>query len=202
MTVYYLFEEGSSGRQYGFGDNKSRLSADVTNTHADIHVHEPQQVDGETRCKLTGDTYPAKETIKSTEYSRTGYGWFGEFWAAYPTGLHELIPALVKDGYSVSSDQEPVQTCDGLADFHKVILMGQDNPEYFVFERGPEGDNGLVSESWAESAAELGNWDSVEAFCDRFGLEPMEDEKLMDKLGVGMDDDRVEFATSGQAKGR
>lgn len=168
--MYYLFELGRNGL----------LEADIMGNQGTVHFDEPERTNYGKKVPIKGNTYPFKDDIKAADWDTTHHEWTGDYWRVDLEPVSVVVESLCEVADTVTADPEVVYQSDSLAQFRGKIEIDEDSGETFEFLRGPvEGDE-RVSRSWAEDAAETGNFDSVEEFADRFNFDVVDDEVLFD----------------------
>lgn len=192
MTIHYGFSwEGGDGLvAYTVGEEKR------------VHFGEIGKYEGYEKVPVTGDTYPVKDNIKSTEWENTHYSWTGDVWVVDASGLREVIESVLERVDEVSAHVDTVHECGALSEFHDKVQVSKDSDDVMSFQRKPLGNKDGVPESWAKDAAKLGNFDSVDEFADRFNLEVLPDSEFTDyELGEDEGDGGLPGSMSGMTTG-
>lgn len=166
--MYYEFELGMNGL----------LEAGVTSGKKAIHFEAPENTSYGRKVPITGDTYKYKADIKDHDWNVTHHEWTGEYWRVDLDAVREVMNTVCRAAGVISADPELVYDADSLTEYEGEIELDGEGSETFEFILGVgEGDE-RVSRSWAEDAAELGNFGGVEEFAERFNFEVVDDEVL------------------------
>lgn len=198
-NLVYEFAPGKEGELLGEPGLDSRVDVDVVMSHGHVHVGEPESTQYGKKVPLKGDTYKAKDSIKSPDWDVTHHEWTGDYWRVDLDTLNITIGALLHDGFTVTAERESVRNCDGLERWHDKVFIDENHTFEFDYSARPGGK--VVSRSRAEKMAKLANYSDVTRFCEDFDVEVRDDDELMEELGVSQDDERVTVITSRQAGG-
>jgi len=148
----------------------------------EVLIKAPGDDIGKNQCRIHGNTYQHKDLIKKLPYGHEGSEWTGEVWAVNKEMTTELAAVLTIAGVDVTIEGGAVAEDDGWGHLREEIeLPGDDNASIQVMV-GPSGPGDKVSRSWAEDAAEKGNYDSVEEFAEQFNLDVASDEEMQKVL--------------------
>lgn len=163
---------------------KIDVGLEPTNDYHDIFIQKPGSGSGDDMCKISGDTYQHKKKIKKLPYGDNGSQWTGDYWEVNKNLTSDLCAVLKVVAVDVCIHSRAVVSDDGWKSLRKEIDI--DDPvgsdETLRLMAGPDSPMEGVSRSWAEDAAETGNFDSVEEFAESFGLNVIDDEEAEDKL--------------------
>lgn len=170
--MYYQFEVGMNGL----------LESGVTSEKKRVHFDSPVTSSYGKKVPIKGKTYPYKEDIKATEWENTHYDWTGEYWQVDLDTVRDVIRMVARAADEVSCDPEVVYESDSMEPWRGEIELEEEGGETFEFIMGPTEGDERVSRSWAEDAAEVGNYDSVEDFADEFNFDVVDDEVLFGDL--------------------
>lgn len=190
MILQLFLDE--SGSKIGHGDNTGIVRMFQSPGESQVHFGKPGDNVDNNMVPITGETYPAKDTIKEADYARTSRGWYDNVWACKVDTLDEVAVALLKEGWEVSVEAQAAMKCNNLAPMLEDYLIDNGHCEV-RFKKPPSEEDRRVSRSWAEGAAQLGNFDSVDEFAGKFDLVVVDDEVLMRDMGVDSEDRRVEL---------
>ncbi len=170
--MYYHFELGMNGL----------LDSGVTSEKKSVHFAAPVNTGYGKKVPIEGNTYPYKEDIKATEWEATHYNWTGEYWEVDLDTVIEVMRKLCRAADEVSVEPEVVYESESLEPWRGEIELDDGGHETFEFIMGPTEGDERVSRSWAEDAAELGNYDSVGEFAERFNFDVVDDEVLFEDI--------------------
>lgn len=160
------------------------ITLEVSDSRGGVEIQKPGEGCADGQCRITGNTYNAKDDIKKLPYGDDGTQWNGEVWLVNKHKVAELTAVLMKAGYSLTIDGKAVSHCDDFGELREEVDLPGDEDGTVDVMYGPHGDNDEVSCSWAEDAADLGNYDDVETFADKFGLTIVEDEVIRERHNV------------------
>lgn len=174
----------SSGEAVGGPKGKIVLGLEPTDEYHDIFVGKPGSGDGDDMCKVSGETYQAKDDIKELPYGSDGTEWTGEYWQVSEGATAALCSVLLHEDWDVCIHAEAVVSDESWGNLRKEIDVGDSlhTDETLHLMAGPESPMEGVSRSWAEDAAQVGKFGSAEEFADEFGLNIIEDDEAEEKL--------------------
>jgi len=168
--MYYQFEIQENGM----------VDADVSSDKGEVHFNDPARGDYGKVVPITGNTYPYKDEIKETDWEETHRRWNkqAEYWQADLDTIRRVINQVCRYCPDVTVEPEVVEESGSLKEFRGEISIGE--KETFEFLSGPNEGDERVSRSWAEDAAEVGNYDGVEDFAEQYNLNVVDDKELFD----------------------
>ena len=166
----------------------------------EVHIGDIDESVAGGACPITGNSYPYKDTIKELPYGDDGTQWTGDVWVVNPRKTTELVALLLDDGASVSLDASVLEYDEDWGVLRREILLDDEGSEVLRVMHPPYGDDNKVPESWAKSAGDLGNFDSVEEFAERFDLNIVPDEEAKEELGLDDSDDEVGYFDTDSAR--
>jgi len=174
----------SSGEAVNGPQGKVVLDLEPTDDYHDIFIDEPGSGDGDDMCKISGETYQAKDDIKELPYGSDGTEWTGEYWQVNEEATAALCSVLLQEGWDVAIAAKAVISDESWGNLRKEIDVDDSlhTEETLHLMAGPESPMEGVSRSWAKDAAQVGSFESAEAFADEFGLNIIEDDEAEDKL--------------------
>jgi|APHM01.1.fsa_nt_gi hypothetical protein len=154
------------------------LDLEPTDDMHDVYVGEPGSGDSDDMCKISGETYQAKDDIKELPYGSDGTEWTGEYWQVSEDMTATLCSVLVAEGWGVAIHGKSVVADEDWDELRHEIDIDSSlhSEETLHLMAGPESPMEGVSQSWAEHAAQVGRFDSAEEFVERFGLNVIEDD--------------------------
>lgn len=166
--MYYKFEIQENGM----------VEPDVQSEEGVVHFDKPKRGDFQKVVPIKGDTYSYKDDIKATEWEDTHRKWNGEYWQADCDSIRLVINKVCRVCQDVTVHPDVVEESESLKEFRGKFEIGEeDTNETFEFYTGPKEGDERVSRSWAENAAEVGNFE-FEEFVDEFNLDVVDDEEL------------------------
>jgi len=169
---------------------------DETEEEGQIHVGGlGDGVDG-AHLPITGDTYNKKERIKDVGYGYDGVEWNGDVWVVHKEAVTELVSVLLIAGCDVTVSEDAVANDGDWGILQEEVEADEDEECEYKVMVGPKNGCGPVSQSWAEDAAELANFSSVAEFSEKYGIEVLSDEEIMDRFELDEDHPDVVEASS------
>lgn len=167
------------------------VDLEPTDDFHDVMVCEPGSGDGTDMCKITGKTYEHKEKIKKLPYGDDGTRWTGEWWEVNKSMVTELCAVLCIAAVDVCVHSKCVAKDEDWGSLRKRIDIdeGREEDSKLRIVAGPKSPMEGVSRSWAEDAAEVGNFDDADDFAEEYGLNIIEDEEAKEML-EGDDDEK------------
>lgn len=154
----------------------------------EVLIKAPGEDIGDSHCRVHGRTYENKDLIKKLPYGSHGTEWTGDVWAVNKDMTTELAAVLTIAGVDLTVEAGVVAEDEDWGHLREEIDLPGDNDDTITVRVGPGGPGDKVSRTWAEEAAETGNYDSVEEFADQFNLEVASDEEMQEVL-YNEDDD-------------
>lgn len=189
--MYFEIMEHHEGEEISYGSKSITVHLEPSDDSHDIVIEEPGSGESDKHCKISGDTYPAKDDIKEIGYGNKGAEWTGEYWQCHHSRTADLATILMVRFHDVAIDAMAVAHCEGWGPLREGIEIDDSGEETYTVMQGPEGDDNHVSRSWAEDAADVGNYSSAEEFADEFGLEIVSDQQIKEEKGLTEDDDEL-----------
>lgn len=160
--------------------NNGMIEPDIAGDDGEVHFDEPIRGDYGKVVPIRGDTYAYKDDIKSCDWDETHRKWNGDVWIADLDTIRQVVNSICRVCDDVTVHPKVVYRSDSMTEFEGKVDIDEHGKETFEFMRGPvEGDD-RVSQSWAEDAARVGNYDSVEEFAEKFDFEVVPDKELFD----------------------
>jgi hypothetical protein len=172
MSMYYKFQIQENGM----------IDADIAGDELSIHFDKPESTGYGDKVPILGDTYSVKDQIKSEDWDTTHHEWTGDYWRVDLDTVRVVINNVCRVVKAVSVDPEVVYESDSMTEFEGKIELDDGKDETFEFVLGPGGGDKRCSRSWAESAAERGNYEDVEEFAEKFNLEVVDDKVLYGEI--------------------
>jgi len=156
------------------------IQPDVAGEEGVVHFDEPVRGDYGKVVPIRGDTYSFKDEIMECDWEETHRKWNGDYWQADLDTIREVINQICSFCDDVTVHKDVVEESESMAEFRGKFDIGYSGDETFEFISGPQEGDGRVSMSWAEDAAEVGNYSSVEEFAEEFDFEVVPDKELFD----------------------
>jgi hypothetical protein len=175
---------GSAGEAVDGPKGKIVLDCEPTDGYHDIFVGEPGSGGSDDMCKISGETYQAKDDIKELPYGSDGTEWTGEYWQVNEEATAGLCSVLIHEDWDLCIHAKAVVADESWGSLRKEVDVGDSlhTEETLHLMAGPESPMEGVSRSWAEDAAQVGKFDSAEDFADEFGLNIIEDDEAEEEL--------------------
>jgi len=184
---------------YGFSYNDdNELVAYAVDEKKEVHLGRIGDYGGYKKVPVKGNTYPVKENIKATDWTKTKYDWTGDVWAVSAKGLRDIIEAVLEVYDEVSAVKDTVRECDELSEFHQEIRADKRTDEVIKFVYNVIGAKDDITREMAEMAASKGNYESPEEFANDFGYNIVPKEEF---FGWAGDDDEEDDGLIGSSKG-
>lgn len=178
--IFRVIEVGD-GVELDGPTGKIRVYLEPTQETGDVHIKEPGEDIDDDLCRIHGDTYNSKDLIKKLPYGRSGTQWNGEVWTVHKKSTADLCAVLKIAARDVTLDSRAIAHDDDWGILQEEIELDEGGNETYKVINGPSDPGQGVSRSWAEDAADLGNYDSADAFAEQFNLEIVEDSDMEER---------------------